>query len=83
LKIPKGNQNPQIEDEQTRQWQKKKDKRSNNDLQNTTQKTKDRGTRTQLKTGGEHMFSGTVSSSCSTSDIRRVTLATQPVISHE
>jgi hypothetical protein len=32
---------------------------------------------------GEHMFSGTVSSSCSTSDIRRVTLATQPVISHE
>ena len=61
----------------------KKDKRSNNDLQNTTQKTKDRGTRTQLKTRGEHMFSGTVSSSCSTSDIRRVTLATQPVISHE
>jgi len=30
---------------------KKKDKRSNNDLQNTTQKTKDRITRTPLKAG--------------------------------
>jgi len=28
---------------------KKKDKRRNNDLQNTTQKTKDRATRTPLK----------------------------------
>jgi hypothetical protein len=28
-------------------------KTKNNDLQNTTQKTKDRATRTQLKTGGE------------------------------
>ena len=31
--------------------QKKKDKRTNNDLQNITQKTKDRVTRTLLKTG--------------------------------
>ena len=30
-----------------------KDKRTNNDLQNTTQKTKDRVTRTPLKIGGE------------------------------
>jgi hypothetical protein len=30
---------------------KKKDKRTNNDLQNTTHKTKDRATRTPLKTG--------------------------------
>jgi len=29
--------------------QKKRDKRTNNDLQNTTQKTKDRVTRTPLK----------------------------------
>ena len=29
----------------------KKDKRTNNDLQNTTQKTKDRVTRTSLETG--------------------------------
>jgi hypothetical protein len=28
-----------------------KDKRTNNDLQNTTQKTKDRATRTPLKSG--------------------------------
>ena len=32
--------------------QKKKDKRTNNDLQNITHKTKDRVTRTPLKTGG-------------------------------
>ena len=30
---------------------KKRDKRTNNDLRNTTQKTKDRATRTPLKTG--------------------------------
>jgi len=30
---------------------RKKDKRTNNDLQNTTQKTKDRATRTPLKPG--------------------------------
>ena len=33
--------------------QKKKDKRANNDLQNTTKKTKDRTTRAPLKSGGE------------------------------
>jgi hypothetical protein len=33
--------------------QKKKDKRTNNDLQNITHKTTDRVTRTPLKTGGE------------------------------
>jgi hypothetical protein len=32
---------------------KKKDKRTNNDLQNITHKTKDRVARTPLKTGGE------------------------------
>ena len=38
-----------------------KGKRTNNDLQNTTQKTKDRVTPTPLKTGGELMCSGRVS----------------------
>jgi len=33
--------------------QKKKEKRTNNDLQHITYKTKDRVTRTSLKTGGE------------------------------
>jgi len=32
---------------------RKTDKRTNNDLQNTTQKTKDRATRAPLKIGGE------------------------------
>ena len=47
-----------------------------------THKTKDRVTRTPLKTGGELGFSGRVSSSCSTSYTRRVNLVTHPVISH-
>ena len=49
---------------------KKKDKRTNNDLQNITRKTKDRITRTQLNTGFELGCSGRVSKSCSTSDTR-------------
>jgi hypothetical protein len=47
-----------------------------------TYKTKDRVTRTPLKTGGELRCSGRVSSSCSTSDTRRVNLVTNLVISH-
>jgi hypothetical protein len=41
-----------------------------------THKTKDRVTRTPLKTGDELRCSGRVSSSCSTSDTRRVNIAT-------
>ena len=49
LKISKGNQKPQIEEELTTQWSKEeelttqwsKEKKTNNDLQNTTQKRKD------------------------------------------
>ena len=48
-----------------------------------TYKTKDRVTRTPLKTGGERMCSVKVSSSCSTSGTRRVNLVTHPVISRE
>jgi len=40
-----------------------------------THKTKDRVTRTPLKTGGEFMRTGKVGSSCSNSGIRRVTNA--------
>jgi hypothetical protein len=45
---------------QNRQYngQQKRDKRANNYLQNTTQKTKDRATRSLLKTGCELMCSG-------------------------
>jgi hypothetical protein len=48
-----------------------------------TYQTKDRVTRTPLKTVGEFRCSGTVGSSCSTSGIRRVNLVTNPVISRE
>jgi hypothetical protein len=48
-----------------------------------TYKTKDRVTRTSLKTGGELRCSGRVSSSCSTSGTRRVNLVANPVISCE
>ena len=47
-----------------------KRKRTNNDLQNITQKTKNWATRTPLKTGNELSFSGKDSSSCGT---RRIT----------
>ena len=47
--------------------QNKKDKRKNNDLQNIIHKTKDRVTRTHLRTRDELRCSGRVSSSCSTS----------------
>ena len=63
--------------------QKKNDKRTNNYLQNIKYKTKDRVTLTLLKPWVGRRFSGRVSSSCSTSDIRRVNLVTNPVISHE
>jgi len=53
-----------------------KRKMTNNDLQNTTQKTKYRAT---LNTGGKLRCSGRVGSSCSTSDTRRVTLVTNRV----
>jgi hypothetical protein len=46
-------------------------------------KTKDRVKRTPLKTGDELRCSRRVSSSCSTSDTRRVILVTNPVISHD
>ena len=59
--------------------QKKIDKRTNNNLQNITQKTKDRVTRTLLKPGVNSGAPKRVSSSCSISGIRRVNLVTNPV----
>ena len=47
IRIPKSKKNRQHNGE------KKKVKRSNDDLQNTTHKTKDRETRTPLNSGGE------------------------------
>jgi len=48
-----------------------------------THKSKDRVTRTQLKTGDELRYFGRVSSSCSTSGTHRVNLVTNSVVSHE
>ena len=65
--IPKGgNQNPYIE-EQTTQWSKETVQRDKQRSTKHTHKTKDRVTRTPLKTGGELRCSGRVSS-----DTRRV-----------
>ena len=79
----RGNQNPHIEEEQTTQWSKEKVQKDQQRSTKHTYKTKDRVTRTPLKTGGELRYSGRVSSSCSTSDSRRVNLVTNSVISHE
>jgi sulfite reductase alpha subunit-like flavoprotein len=83
LKIPKGgNQYPCIE-EKTTQWPKEKIQKDKQQSTKHTYKTKDRVTRTPLKTGGELKCSGRVGSSCSNSYTRRFTLVTNPVASHE
>ena len=61
---------------------RKKYERTNNELQNTTHKRKDRVARTPLKLGDELRCSGRVSSSFSTSGTRRANLVLNPVISH-
>ena len=84
LKITKGgNQNPYIEEEQTTQWPKEKVQEDKQRSTKHTHKTKDRVTRTPLKTEGVFGCSGRISSSCSTSGTGRVTLLTNPMISHE
>ena len=54
-------------------------KTTSNDIQNTTQKTKDRVRQNPLQTRVELKCP----SSCSTSGIRRVTIDSNPVINHE
>jgi hypothetical protein len=79
----RGNHNPYIEEEQRTQWPKEKVQKDKQRFTNHTYKTKDRVTRTPLKTGGELGCSGRVGSSCSTNGTRRVNLVTNPVISRE
>jgi hypothetical protein len=69
-----------IEEEQTTQWPKEKGQKDKQRSIKHTHRTKDRVTRTPLKTGCELGCSGRVGSSCSTSDTRRVNLVTNPVI---
>ena len=82
MKIPKGNQNPYIEEKQTTQWPKEKVQNDKQRSTKHTHKTKDRVTRTPLKTEGELRCSRTgapevVSSSYSTSGSHRVYLVTK------
>ena len=60
-----------------------KDKKTNGGWRNTTQKTKDRVTRTPQKIRSELRSSGMVSSSYSTSDICHITLVKNWVMIHE
>ena len=77
------NQNPYIEEEQTTQWPKEKVQKDKQRSTKHTYKTKNRVTRTPVKTGGELRCPGRVGSSCSTSGTRRANLVTNPVISRE
>ena len=79
----RGNQKPYIEEEQTTQWPKEKVQKDKQRSTKHTYRTKDRVTRTPLKTAGELRCSGRVSSSCFTRGIRRVNLVTNPIISRE
>ena len=73
-----GNQNPYMEEEQTTQCPKEKVQKDKQRSIKHTYKTKDRVTRTPLKTRDELRCSGRVGSSCSTSNTRRVNLVTSP-----
>jgi hypothetical protein len=75
----RGNQNPYIEEEETTQWPKEKVQKDKQRSTKHTYKTKDRVTRTPLKTGGELRYSGRVSSSCSTSGTIHFNLVTNSV----
>ena len=82
LKIPKGGNQNLYEEEQTTQWPKEKVQKDKQWSTKHAYKTKERVTRTPLKTGDELRCSGRVSSSCSTSGTHRINLVTNPVISH-
>jgi hypothetical protein len=62
---------PKSRDMQCKCW-KKRDNRTYNDLQNTTQKTKDCATRTPQRIGGKLWCVGRVNMSCTTRNTRRV-----------
>ena len=63
--------------------QTKRDKRTNNDLQNNTRKQNCRKMTPTKKQGDEFRCFGKISSSCITSGTRRISLDTNPVISIE
>ena len=68
----------QMKEGQATQWPNEKDKSTNTDQQNFTQKTKDRATQTPLNARGELGCSRRLAITAT-----HVTLVTNPVISHE
>jgi hypothetical protein len=84
LQIPKGQSEP-VNRRRTYNTiaKRKKDKMTNNDLQNIHIKLKMDLHEPLQKPGDELMCSGMVSSSCSTTETRRVNLVTKFMISHE
>ena len=74
LKIPKIYQNSEIKEGHKTQRSKQKEQKDKQRCGKYTHKIKDAVTRTPLKTWDEHRCPGMVSSSCSTSDTRRVSL---------
>ena len=83
LKIPKGQSESVYRRRTDNTMAKKKVQKDKQRSTKHTYKTKDRVTRTPVKTGGELRCSERESSSCSTSGTRRVNLVINPVISHE
>ena len=80
LKIPKGQSESVYRRRTDSTMAKRKVQKDKQRSTKHTYKTKDRATRTPLRTGDEPGCSGRVSRSCSTSGIRRVNLVTIPVI---
>ena len=83
LEIPKGQSESVYRRRIDKQWPKEKVQKDKQRSTQHTYKTKDRVTRTPLKTGCELRCSGRVSISCSTSGTHRVNLVTKPVINRE
>ena len=81
LKIPKGQSEFVYRRRTDNTMAKRKSTKGRTRSTKHTYKTKDRVTRTPLRTGGELRCSGRVRSFCSTSGTRRVNLVTNPVIS--
>jgi len=78
----RGNQNPYIEEEQITQWPKVKVQNGKQRSTKHTYKTKDRVTRTSLKTRVELRCPRRTRSSCFTYGTHRVTLVTNTMIKH-
>ena len=83
LKIPKWQLDSVYRRKTDNTMAKRKSTKGQTTIYKTYNKTKDRVTRTPLKSRGELWCSGRVSSSCSTSGTRRINLVTNPVISRE